>query len=109
MSKKRGRRAQTAAPRWVIVVHSEGALTFGSIADSDHRIAKTRSVRVNHARHIGYYECAPGGVTSLAASGPRPQTMVGEAAPSLLCLNVATVMDCSEEAIKAFSQLESHK
>jgi hypothetical protein len=96
--------------RHVIVGNQSYGLYFGETDATDQEIAETKSVRLENCRHICHWRGKTGGITSLAAFGPcGPQvklSRIGAPAPSSLLMGIVNVLDCSDEAVKAFAMIE---
>lgn len=96
--------------RHVIVGNQSYGLYFGETDATDSEIAETKSVRLENCRHICHWRGKTGGITSLAAFGPCGpnvrQSRIGAPAPSSLLMGIVNVIDCSDEAVKAFAQIE---
>ncbi|MGL4444385.1 MAG: DUF6948 domain-containing protein [Alsobacter sp.] len=90
----------------VVVIGNDGyGLYYGRITATDEEIAIGRAVRVSRCRHIAHWKGDPGGITSLAAGGPRSGSRIGRECPSALITGVKNVFDCSEEAAARFDDM----
>ena len=91
--------------RAVIVGHGNWGLVYGRISASDAEIVKAKAVRVSACRHIAHWKGDPGGITSLAATGPRAGSRIGKPTASALVVDVHAVWDVSDEAVRAFDAM----
>lgn len=90
----------------VVVIANDGyGLYYGRITASDEEIARTRAVRVSRCRHIAHWKGDPGGITSLAATGPQRGSRIGKECPSALVTGVKNIFDCSAEATARFDDM----
>lgn len=96
--------------RFVIVGNEKYGLYFGETSAADEDVAKTHSIRLDNCRHICRWYGKTGGITSLAAFGPCGpqvrQSRIGAPAESQLLTGVVNVIDCSEEAVRAFANIQ---
>jgi hypothetical protein len=91
--------------RPVIVANSSYGLYYGRITASDEEIAKHGCVRVSRCRHIAHWKGDPGGITSLASTGPQRGSRIGKECPSALVTAVRNVFDCTIEATLRFDDM----
>jgi len=98
--------------RWCIVGNGSWGLWFGRVIATDAEIIESTAVRLYDARNIRYWYGRKGGITSLAAFGPcgpdKDKSRIGAPIESTLLLDVKAVHVCSEEAVKAFTEIVSH-
>jgi len=105
MSKKK----TAPATRMVIVGNEKYGLYYGETSATDAEVAASRTIRLGNCRHVAQWYGKTGGITSLAAHGPcgsrKNDSRIGAPAPSALIGGVVNVLDCTQEAIDAFSSI----
>lgn len=101
--------------RTVIVTNTGYGLYYGEIegtvAETDKQIAATKAVRVYNCRHISRWYGGTGGVTSLAAWGPKPHddNRIGEPCDGALITSVMNVFEVGAAAAKAFDAVKASR
>lgn len=97
--------------RKVIVSNDGYGLYYGEVEASDDDIAAKRAVRVFNIRHILRWYGGTGGITSLAAWGPKigKDNRIGAPAPSGLVTGVKNVFEVSPEAAAAFEAVQASR
>lgn len=102
MSKKT---ATKNAWRNVIIGNEKYGLYYGEVNEADDVIIAKRAVRVRNCRHVCRWYGGTGGITSLAAWGPKAgaDNRIGAPAPSALITGVVNVIDVTAEAAAAFA------
>lgn len=103
--------------RYVIVGNKSYGLFYGQTALTDSEILETRdqeglySIRLYNIRHIARWFGKTGGITSLAMFGPcgpkGKESLIGAPAPSALVAGIVNVIDCSDQAVKAFQAIQA--
>jgi hypothetical protein len=95
------------ARRKVIIGSGSYGLYFGEIEASDEEIIAKKAVRLFGCRHIRRWYGGTGGITSLAAWGPKANkdNRIGAPATSALITNVVNVYDVTPEAAAAFESV----
>lgn len=81
---------------YVLVTNTHRGIYFGELIE----LKKNRAVLKN-ARHCFYYSAGSEarGTFSLATHGPQKGSKIGPALSRMTILDVATVSDCTEEAV----------
>lgn len=89
--------------RAVIIGHGTSGygLCYGYTSESNDTILSRRSVTLQRARHIAYYESGKGGLTTLAVQGPLKESRIGKACAVGLA-EVLTVLDVTADAVAKF-------
>lgn len=92
--------------RAVIIGHGTSGygLCFGYTSESNDEILARRSLTLQRARHIAYYESGKGGLTTLAVQGPSKESRIGKAVETLGLAEVLTILSVSEGAAKLIEQ-----
>lgn len=90
--------------RTVIIGNDKYGLYYGDVEASDEEIIAKKAVRVYGCRHIAYWQGGTGGITSLAAWGPKVggDSRIGAPADALIT-GVVNVLDVSADARVAFA------
>jgi hypothetical protein len=90
----------------VVIIGNDGyGLYYGRITATDEEIARNKAVRVYRCRHIAHWKGDPGGITSLAATGPHRGSRIGKECPSALVTGVKNVFECSADAVGRFDDM----
>jgi hypothetical protein len=85
-------------PHFCIIANSNYGLYFGEVLNHD---VKEKTVSVKNCRHIARWYGGTGGITSLAAWGPKGESRIGAPCDALLT-SVVNLFECTDEAVKAF-------
>jgi hypothetical protein len=91
-----------AKKRMCIVGNGNFGLYYGEVRSTDAEVAKTASVRLFGCRHIAYWTGGKGGITALAALGPKDGSRIGPAIESSLLCDVKAIHVVSSNAQRAF-------
>lgn len=83
----------------VLVTTEHRGVFFGYI--NGERV-KDGSITIKRARNCVYWSSDVRGFMGLAATGPSKQCKIGPAVPSLQLAKVTAVVECTEEAAKAW-------
>lgn len=68
------------------------------------RPTEDKTIRLTQCRMCVYWSAGVKGVLGLAATGPQADCKITPAVPALTLQDVTSVMECSEEAAKAWEK-----
>lgn len=106
-TKKNG--SKTPARRHVVVTNASYGIYYGEVEASDAEISAAKAVRVFGCRHVARWYGGTGGITSLAAWGPKGNdNRIGQPCDALIS-NVANVFDATPEAVAAFAAVQASR
>lgn len=89
----------TKQPVPVIVTTQHKGVFFGYGIHSD-----AENIRIENVRMVVYWSADVRGVVGLASTGPTKGCKVGLRAPAITLRGVTAVIECSDEAAKAFEE-----
>lgn len=97
--------------RKVIIGSGSYGLYYGEMEASDAEVVATKAVRLFNCRHVRVWYGGTGGITSLAAWGPKAgrDNRIGAPAPSALITNVVNIYDVTPEAAAAFEAVQAQR
>jgi hypothetical protein len=90
-------KAQTA----VVVTTEYRGVFFGYVNGAP---TDAKTIRIERARMCVYWSANMKGVLGLAAKGPTEECRIGPAVPAITLLDVTSVMEVSEDAVKAWEK-----
>lgn len=83
----------------IVVTTAKRGVFFGY---GEPGIPENKQKRIEKARMCVYWDAPTKGILGLAATGPTKGCRVTQAVPAITVEDVTSVMECSEEAAKAW-------
>lgn len=89
-----------------VIIGAEYGLWYGELVSHD---IATRTAVLKNVRNIRYWYGGTGGITTLAAWGPKDSpgktNRIGAAIPSATIQQVSSVLECTSDAVGAFAAI----
>ncbi len=87
--------------KYYVIANSSYGLYYGEVLKHDQ---KEKTVTVKNCRHIARWYGGTGGITSLAAWGPKGESRIGAPCSATLT-SVVNMFECTPEAVTAFAAM----